>query len=75
MRNPSNIKLNLAFPVFIWSKNFLLPTPAAHLSIPYKTALRIAALIIIPIPLPVTAQHRKAVNMIPQIWIEPQALG
>ena len=60
MRNPSNIKLNLVFPIFIWSKNFLLPIPAAHLSIPYKTALRMAALIIIPIPLPVTVRHRES---------------
>lgn len=57
MRNPSNGKLNLAFPILLWTKNFLLPTPSEHLLIPYKTTLRMAALIIIQILLPVTAQH------------------
>lgn len=60
MRNLSNIKLNLAFPIFIQSENFLLPTPTEHPLIPQRTTLRMADLVISQFPVPVTAQHQES---------------
>lgn len=57
MRDPCNIKLNLASLMFIWTKNFLLPTPSEYLLILHKTSLGMADLVISPFPMPVNAQH------------------
>lgn len=79
-RNPSEIKLILAFPIFIWSKNFLWPTPSEHWLVFHRTALGRADLYISLFPsLSLCPAWRRMwrymiSSFIPQIWIGPQTL-